>query len=261
LTGNLSQFEIMALLKTKIRQLALVALVCWLLPFNVEAAARAAESRKESRLETPAEQTKKALEQIVTFDLVHHPLSEVVRLIRDQSGIHLVLDRQGLSQSGINPDDVIVSTKLSATVGSALRQILNQHNLDYAIIGDMVLITTENLAIHRQMRQLVRVRFDRLQLRTALERLARETATNLVIDRLAISKANSPVSLSVEDAPLEVVVKLLAHQVGLKQICIGNVMIVTTKVNAAELQPAPEIRPFPMPSELELRRRILQYLH
>lgn len=164
-----------------------------------------------------------------------------------------MLDRQGLGQIGINPDDAIVSTKLSMTLGFGLRQILSQHNLDYAIIGDMVLITTEELAVQRQMRQPIRVRFDRLQLKAALDQLARETATNLVLDRLALPYANTPVTLEADDAPLEVITKLVAHQVGLTQIRVGNVLMVTTKANAAELLERPDALPVLFPILLDRR--------
>jgi hypothetical protein len=217
----------------------------------MQTAARTSEARPTPRPETSAEQTRKALEQTVTFDLMHHPLSEVVRLLRDQSGVRLVLDRQGLSQIGIIPDELIVSTKLSMTLGSSLRQILSQHNMDYAIIGDMVLITTEELALQRQMRQPISVRFDRLQLKAALDHLARETATNLVLDRLAMHYANTPVILILDDAPLEVIVKLLAYQVGLMQIRVGNVMMVTTKSNAAELQEVSDLGPAAIPTGVD----------
>ncbi len=226
-----------------VRLLAFCAFLGWLIPVTIEALPESSEARPPSAKETSAERTRKALEQTVTFDLLHHPLSEVVRLLRDQSGVRLILDRQGLSQIGINPDEVIVSTKLSMTLGSSLRQILSQYNMDYAIIGDMVLITTEELAVRRQMRQPVSVRFDRLQLKAALDQLARETATNLVLDRLAIQCANTAVTLNVDDAPLEVIVELLAHQVGLKQIRVSNVMMVTTKVNASELREDSEFGP------------------
>jgi type II secretory pathway component HofQ len=218
-------------------------MTCGFLLALVQATARSSEARPTPRPETSAERTRKALEQTVTFDLLHHPLSEVVRLLRDQSGVRLALDRQGLSQIGINPDEVIVTTKLSMTLGSSLRQILSQHNMDYAIIGEMVLITTEELAVRRQMRQPVSIRFDRLQLIAALDQLARETATNLVLDRLAIQYANTPVTLNLDDVPLEVIVKLLAYQAGLKQIRVGNVMMVTTKANASELREDSEFGP------------------
>lgn len=217
-------------------RLAWCILLWWLLSIPAYSNLESSEARSATRLETPAEQTKKALEQIVFLDLDHHPLSEVIRLLKDQSGVRIVLDRQGLSQIGINPDDTIVSTQLTMKLGSCLRQILSQHNLDYAIIGDMVFITTEDLAVRRQMQQPISVRFDGLQLTAALDQLARETATNLVLDNLAHSFANSPVTLTVDEAPLEVITKLLAHQVGLTQTRVGNVLMVTTKDNAVELR-------------------------
>jgi hypothetical protein len=217
---------------------------------HVKTAVGNSETRPASRIETVAEQTNKALEQIVSLDLYQYPLSEAVRLLGEQSGVRLVLDRQGLSQAGLNPDDMMVSTRLSMTLRSGLRQMLSQYALNYAIIGDMVLITTEDLAIRRQMRQRVSVRFDRLQLKAALEQLARETATNLVLDRSAMPYASTPVTLNLDDAPLEVVVKLLAYQARLKQIRVGNVIMVTTKKNAAELREDAEDRQFVNPNLL-----------
>jgi hypothetical protein len=208
------------------------------------------ESKPASRAETAAEQTNKALDQMVSLDLYQYPLSEAVRLLGEQSGVRLVLDRQGLSQAGLNPDDMIVNTKLSMTLRSGLRQMLSQYAVDYAIIGDMVLISTEDLAIRRQMRQRVSVRFDRLQLKTALEQLARETATNLVLDRAALPYGSIPVTLNLDDATLEVVVKILAYQAGLKQIRVGNLIMVTTKENAAELKEDAEERQLANPNLL-----------
>jgi len=227
-------------------------LICGLMLSPTQAAPGISETKQVSGTETVAEQTNKALDQIVTLDLYQYPLSEAVRLLGDQSGIRLVLDRQGLGQSGLNPDDMVVNTGLSMTLRSALRQMLSQYAVDYAIIGDMVLITTEDLAIRRQMQQRVSVRFDRLQLKAALEQLARETATNLVLDRSALSYTNTSITLSLDDAPLEVVVKLLAHQVSLKQTRVGNVMMVTTKENAAELKEPKEVRPTPLPARSEV---------
>jgi len=217
---------------------------------HVKTVLGSSETRPASRIETAAEQTNKALDQMVSLDLYQYPLSEAVRLLGEQSGVRLVLDRQGLSQAGLNPDDMIVNTKLSMTLRSGLRQMLSQYAVDYAIIGDMVLISTEDLAIRRQMRQRVSVRFDRLQLKAALEQLARETATNLVLDCAAMPYGSTPVTLNLDDAPFEVVVKILAYQAGLKQIRVGNVIVMTTKENAAELKEDAEERQLANPNLL-----------
>ncbi|HEV2949292.1 MAG TPA: hypothetical protein VGX70_18095, partial [Gemmataceae bacterium] len=135
-------------------------MIGWLMLAHVRTALGGSETKPASRIETVAEQTNQALDQMVSLDLYQYPLSEAVRLLGDQSSVRLVLDRQGLSQAGLNPDDMLVNTSLSMTLRSGLRQMLSQYALDYAIIGDVVLITTEDLAIRRQMRQRVSVRFD-----------------------------------------------------------------------------------------------------
>lgn len=231
-------------LKSKIWRLLCPLLALILFPADTRTMPDRSESRSRPGPETPAEHVKKALGQNVTVDLPFQPLTEVLRLFGDQSHVNIVLDRQTLSQSSFNPDEALVTTPLSMRLCSGLRQILSQHNLDYAIIGDMILITTEPMAIERQMRQSISVRFQRLQLKTAMERLARETATNIIVDPKASQEMRTPVSLEVEDAPLEVIVKLLANQVGLKQIRVGNVMMVTTKATAAEFA---EYREFSQP--------------
>ena len=58
----------------------------------------------------------------------------------------------------------------------------SQYNLGIAIIGDSVIVTNEELAMQRQMRQKVNADFDKVQLATALKQLGRETATNLLVD-------------------------------------------------------------------------------
>jgi hypothetical protein len=193
--------------------------------------------------ETPAERIRRVLEIQISFDLPQNSLSEMIRLIHEQTDLNFVLDRLTLQQMGINADEAQVTTKLKTKVGSGLRRILSQYSLSYVIIGDMVLITSEEMAIQRQMRQRVSVRFENLQLNAALRQLARETATNLVIDARVSKKALKPVTVTLDEVPLETAVKLLANLAGLKPVRVGNVLYVTTKSNVAELRADPESMP------------------
>jgi hypothetical protein len=193
--------------------------------------------------ETPAERIRRMLEMRISFDLPQNSLSEMIRLIHDQTNLNFVLDRLTLQQMGINADEAQVTTQLKTKVGSGLRRILSQYSLSYVIIGDMVLITSEETAIQRQLRQRVSVRFENLQLNAALRQLARETATNLVIDARVSKKALKPVTVTLDEVPLETAVKLLANLAGLKPVRVGNVLYVTTKSNAAELRADPESMP------------------
>jgi hypothetical protein len=191
--------------------------------------------------ETPAERIRRALEMQISLDLPQHSLTEAIRLLQDQTRLNFVLDRLTIQQMGINPDEAQVTTSSKMKVGPGLRRILSQHNLNYVIIGDMVLITSEEMAIQRQMRQRVSVKFENLQLKAALRQLARETATNLVIDTRVSQNALKPVTVTLEEVPLDTAVKLLANMADLKPVQVGNVLYVTTKANAAELREIPEI--------------------
>ncbi len=114
-------------------------------------------------------------------------------------------------------------------VGACARFILNQYNLAYAIVGDSVVITTEEMAIYRQLKQRVSLDLEKVPMATALKNLAKETATNLLIDGRATKDAQNPVSLQVEDVPLDTAVRLVTEAAGLKAVRLGNVVLVTTR--------------------------------
>src|SRR5713226_2411631 len=78
-TGRLTASSTMPLNPYIRRRITWCMMTCWLLLADVQATPGSSEARPASRLETSAEQTKKALDQIVTLDLNQHPLSEVVR--------------------------------------------------------------------------------------------------------------------------------------------------------------------------------------
>jgi type II secretory pathway component HofQ len=88
----------------------------------------------------------------------------------------------------------------------------------------------------KQMKQRVSVDLDHEQMGKALARLAKETATNLVVDPRVLKDAQTPVTLPLDDVPLETAVRLIAEMAGLKPVRVGNVLFVTTKANANEMK-------------------------
>jgi type II secretory pathway component HofQ len=101
---------------------------------------------------------------------------------------------------------------------------------------DIVLITSEPVAIERQVQQRVSVDFDQMPLDKALKQLSRETATNLVLDPRQAANIKDTVTLRLEDVPLEVVVRLMSEMAGLRSVRQSNVLFVTSKEVAAELR-------------------------
>ena len=112
-----------------------------------------------------------------------------------------------------------------------------------------MIVTTDDMAMVRQMRQHVNVDLDKVEFAAALKQIAHETGVNLVLDGRVAKEASAKVSMQMEDVPLETAVRLLAETAGLKPVRVGNVLFVTGKANATEMrndpdnaQPNPNVR-------------------
>jgi hypothetical protein len=198
--------------------------------------------------ETPAEKVRKALDQtIASLEIENQQLPLALDQLREETKVNFVLDRGTIAQMGLDVDNgAPVKVKLqNVKAKAALRNVLNQYGLGYAIVGDTVVVTTEEMAVYRQLKQRVSLDLDRVQVEKALKGLARETATNLLLDNRAQKDGQTAVTLQVEDVPLETAVRLIGEAAGLKAVRLGNVVLVTTKAHATELRSEPELAPSP----------------
>jgi type II secretory pathway component GspD/PulD (secretin) len=197
---------------------------------------------------SPAEKVRKALDESIDISIDNQPLADAFKQLSDETKLNFVLDRFTIQQFVGDIQSVAVSVELKGVkVRSGLRTILSQHNLGYAIIGDTVLITTEDMAMHKQMRQRVSVDVDKVPVEKALKQLGKETGTNLLIDSRVAKESQTPVTLQVDDVPLETAVKLLAHMSSLRTVRVGNVLFVTTKETADEMRSDSDLVTTPTP--------------
>jgi hypothetical protein len=203
----------------------------------------------KARALPPADKIRRELERIISLDVDQQPLALAVAQVHELTKINFVLDRVTLAQSGVDPDQLTVTLKLKdVKVRSALRSLLTPYNLNFAILGDTVLVSTDEVAMLRQVRQRVSIDLEKLELSKALRQLARETGTNLILDTRVAKDAQTPVTLQMEDVPLETAVRLMAEMVNLKPVRVGNTLFVTSKANANELRNDPDLQPAPMPN-------------
>ncbi len=194
--------------------------------------------------EPAVEKFRRTLEQPLTVDFNGITLASAVEALRQQTKLNIVLDRASLQSMAINADDLRVTLKLhNVKLRTVLKQLLGQCNLSYVLDGDIMVITIDEVAIQRQVRQRVSLEFDKVPLERALKHLSRETATNLVIDPRQAAAGKSPITLTLEDVPLEVAVRLAAELAGLRSVRQGNVLFLTTKEVAAELRKQEESSP------------------
>ena len=193
---------------------------------------------------SPVEKLRTELDKPITLKIAKQSLTAAVEMLHKQTKINFVLDTGVIQQFGFTPDQppspVDVDLK-DVKVRTALRSILSPYNLSFAPIGDTVVITSEEMAMFRQMRQRVSVDLDKTPFTDALKQISRQTGANLILDTRVEKEAAAKVSLQMEDVPLETAVRLLAEMAGLKPVKVGNVLFVTNKANANEMRNDPDV--------------------
>jgi hypothetical protein len=231
----------MPVLRNRFRALVvLLLLTCLATPAP---AAPIGEPRPKN--DSPAEKVRKALDQVIDVKFENQPLEGAVNQLREAHKINFVLDRVAVSTMGIDPmnGNLVNLEQSNVKLRTVLRSLLAPLHLTYAIVGDTVVITTEEAAVARQLRQRVSLDLDKTHLAVALKQLARDTATNLLVDPRVTKEAETAVTLQLDDVPLETAVRLMAELAGLKPVRMGNVLLVTNKATAAELRAEPELVP------------------
>jgi hypothetical protein len=228
------------------RALAAGAALAWALAPAVLTAAPAAPTGGDKDKEpTAVEKVRKALDAPVTIKMEKQTLTAALDQLKEKGKLNFVLDALTIQQQlGWVPDQMPAQVDVDlkeVKLKSALRTILTPYGLSYAIVGDTVIVTTEQMAMSRIMKQRVNVEFDKVEFATALKQLSRDTAANLLLDSRVEKEAKNPVSLELEDVPLETAVRLLAEMAGLKPVRIGNVLFVTKKETANELRQDPDL--------------------
>jgi hypothetical protein len=205
----------------------------------VHAADPLADGRDKAQTLSAAEHIRFVFDQKISIDIAEQPLFLALNQLREQTKINFVFDRQTLQatlqQQGQDVDALPVTVRLKdQKVSEVLKAIVKPYGLSYAIIGESVFVSTDQMVIVRQLKQHVSVDFDRVELATALAHLAKETATNIKLADGAAKQGKTRVTLQMDDVPLETAVRLLAELAGLKVVRDNNVLTVTTRANAAE---------------------------
>jgi len=166
-------------------------------------------------------------------------------MLRDKSKINIVLDSITIQQQlGFLPEQSPTPVEIDmkdAKVRNVLRAVVAPYGLSFAAVGDAVVITTEDMAMLRQMRQRVNVDLSKVEFTAALKQLAKDTSTNLILDARAEKEADAKVTLQLEDVPLETAVRLLSEMANLKPVRVGNVLFVTKKEIANEMRADPDL--------------------
>lgn len=182
---------------------------------------------------------RQALEQTVTVNYTGQSLRDAIQHLREKTNLPISLDQMVLLQMGINPDENTGQIELKATnekAGAVIRKALNHFRLSYVVCDEAVLVTAEEYAVYRQMRQRVSVDIDDVPFSKAARDLARANGVNLLIDPRVSAKAKEKVSLQMDNLGLETAIRLLAELADVKSVRMGNVLFVTTDERAEKIR-------------------------
>ena len=81
---------------------------------------------------------------IEQMDFQQNSLEELIEFLEDIHGIQIEIDARALEDEGLSPDDIEINAQLSGiSLRSALRIILDPHQLTYVIKNEVMFITTE----------------------------------------------------------------------------------------------------------------------
>jgi hypothetical protein len=198
--------------------------------------------------ESSAEFIRKVLDGKVNLEYSGANLPTVLAQLSEDHRVNFVLDKAVLQQMGFEPTEMTVEVKLKdVKFRNGLRSMLGQFNLTVAIVGDSVLVTTEEQAIYKQLKHRISVDYDNVPLNKAIKDLAHTKGINVVFDPRTIKNkaAESPVTLAVDDVPFEAVIRLMCEMASLKPARMGNVIYITTEDRADKLKDSDSLVPAP----------------
>jgi hypothetical protein len=211
-------------LRRKHRWFGMGFLLAWALSHSAVVSAQ-----NESARAAPTDKIRRTLEQIVSLDYQGNSFVEAISHLKERTQLPIIVDQVALRQIGLG-EGSFFSVELRNSRGKvrhALQQFLNGFNLTYVIVEDAVLITTEETAVSRQMRQRLPIDFTDVAAGKALRDIARRAGISLVFDPRLGKAVNQTISMQVDDATAETGLRLVAELVDLKAVRMGNIVFVT----------------------------------
>jgi hypothetical protein len=189
---------------------------------------------------------RKVLDTKVNLEFTGSNLTAALAQLTEDHRVPFVLDKWTLQQFGLEPNEMTIDFKMKdVKLRDGARAMLAPFNLTTAIVGDSVIITTEEQAIYKQLKHRISVNHDQTPLRQAIAALAKANNLNVVIDPKTIKSkaADEPVTLNVDDVPLEAAIRLMCEMAGLKPTRMGNVIYITTEQRADKLKDSDTLVP------------------
>jgi hypothetical protein len=194
------------------------------------------------------------------------PFKDLLEFLSDRLDIPIRFDYQAFARFGIkNPEKVLeqpmrLPRSTDVAAGVILRDLLavlahpEVPGLDYGLLvkrGHLVIVPQVQFRDRPQalddgsldpnnavslFSDPVHLTVDAKPLADILRELADDTGANIVLDARAKEKGKVPISITLQDAPLDTAVRMLADMADLKSVALDNILYVTTAENADRIR-------------------------
>jgi hypothetical protein len=220
-------------LRRKHRWFGMGFLLAWALSHSA-----VVNAQNEPARAAPADKIRRSLDQVVSFDYQGNSFGDAIAHLKERTQLPIVIDQVALRQRGIGEgtSQTVELRNVRGKVKQALQQLLNGFNLTYVILEDSLLITSEETAVTRQMRQRVPIELTNVSADKALRDIAHKAGISLVFDPRVGKAVHQTISLQVEEATVETGLRLIAELVDLKAVRMGNIMFVTDPTRADRIR-------------------------
>ncbi|MBY0526697.1 MAG: hypothetical protein K2R98_25090 [Gemmataceae bacterium] len=220
--------------------------------------------RKEQRKSTKLHAL---LAQPVNLDKgidVNTPLKDALEFLSDRYDVTFVVDYAAFEAIGVQKVEE-QPVQLPKMVGISLRVVLDRlvgqikgdiFRGSYLVRGDHIEVTTTRSSNPRNWTEdareavpTVNVEFEREPLEEALRHLVDSTGISVLVDERVGIKAQKTVTAALRNVPFDTAVQLLADLADLKPVVMDNVLYVTSKDNAKQLEAQQRKRLAAMPAK------------
>jgi hypothetical protein len=196
----------------------------------------AAPPQPDSKEPGPAAKAKAALDEVGNFAVENKSLPDALAYLKLRGKVDIHLDAGALTMMGMDPNQTTVTFAVRETkLRDALAQALAPYHLHYGVVGNQVIVSSEEAVTTKQLRQ--RVSIAPGSIGTIVKQLAEQTGANVVLDpRQKKFAAEAQSDLELTDVPLETAVRLAAEVAGMKAVRMGNVLFVTSEARGDKLR-------------------------
>jgi hypothetical protein len=197
------------------------------------------------------------LKETVKFDGFDDPkttLGEALDKLADQYALQFDVNELAFKEDQvedvrgaevvIRPIPKMTNVRLETVLHKVLARVPCASGATYIVRRNVVEVTTQATVIHEIWGEnyrgpylpLVNQGFDKRPLEDALKELADAADFTIVLDSRAAEKAKTAVSAKFENTPLDTAVRLLADMADLKPFLVDNVLYLTTRERADQME-------------------------